>query len=386
MPRVDSSARIRRTSEGEVPPRKASSGMQHMRLAMNVLLPLGGVVVALIIGAVMLVLLKANPLAAYSALIHGAVGTRFGLTQTLVKATPLLTVGLGICIAFRANVINIGGEGQIIAGALMAAWFPLTFAAWPGWLLIPSTMIVGFLGGAVWGFIPGILKARLRVNEILSTIMMNSIALQLMNLLLQGPLMDPAGVAARTFLAQSAQLPQQVWLPRLVPRTLLHAGAIVAVLLAVLVYFFLWRTTIGYDIRAVGLNPDASRYSGINVPTYQALSMTLAGGFAGLAGVMEVIGVQHRLLEGLTSGYGFTGIVAALLGGLHPLGLIPASILFGGLLVGADTMQRAVQVPSSLVTALLGLVVLFVSGSALWSRRWAARQRTTEEKGQEEQG
>ncbi len=223
---------------------------------------------------------------------------------------------------------------------------------------------------------PGILKARLRVNEILSTIMLNAIALQLMNLLLQGPLMDPAGVAARTFLAQSAQLPHQVWLARLVPRTLLHSGAIVAAVMAVVVYLFLWRTTIGFDIRAVGLNPDAARYAGINVPTFQALSLTLAGGFAGLAGVVEVIGVQHRLLDGLTSGYGFTGIVAALLGGLHPLGLVPASILFGGLLVGADTMQRAVQVPSSLVDVILGLVILFVSGAALWSRKWAARRRT----------
>src|SRR5271157_877854 len=353
-------------------------------IAMNVLLPVGAVVIALLIGAIMLVFLKADPIAAYAALIDGAVGSTFGLTQTLVKATPLLLVGLGICIAFRANVINIGGEGQIIAGALASAWFPLTFPSWPGWLLMPSTMIVGFLAGSIWGFVPGILKARLRVNEILSTIMMNSIALQLMNLLLQGPLMDPAGVAARTFLAQSAQIPHQVWLPRLVPRTLLHAGAIVAVVLAVLVYVFLWRTTIGYDIRAVGLNPDAARYSGINVPTFQALSLTLAGGFAGLAGVVEVIGVQHRLLEGLTSGYGFTGIVAALLGSLHPIGLIPASVLFGGLLVGGDTMQRAVQVPSSLVMALLGLVVLFVSGSALWSRRWSARCQIGEQKDREE--
>jgi simple sugar transport system permease protein len=197
-----------------------------------------------------------------------------------------------------------------------------------------------------------------------------------MNMLLQGPLMDPAGVAAQTFLAQSAQLPRQVWLARLVPRTLLHSGAIVAVVLAVIVFVFLWRTTIGFDIRAVGLNPDAARLAGINVPVFQALSLTLAGGCAGLAGVVEVIGVQHRLLAGLTSGYGFTGIVAALLGGLHPLGLIPASLLFGGLLVGADTMQRAVQVPSSLITAILGLIVLFVSGSALWTRRWAARRMT----------
>ena len=195
--------------------------------------------------------------------------------------------------------------------------------------------------------------------------------------------MDPSGVAARTFLAQSAQLPHQVWLPRLVPRTLLHAGAIVALVLAVVVYLFLWRTTIGYDIRAVGLNPDAARYSGITVPTFQALSLTLAGGFAGLAGGVEVIGVQHRLMEGLTSGYGFTGIVAALLGGLHPIGIVPASVLFGGLLVGADTMQRAVQVPSSLIDAILGLIVLFVSGSALWSRRWAARRRLGDQKDQE---
>jgi len=353
------------------------------KVALNVALPVLGVVFALVLGAILLVVLRANPLAAYVALVNGAVGTRFGATQTLVKATPLLLVGLGICIAFRANVINIGGEGQIIIGALAATWFPLAFSTLPGWLLLPSTMIAGFLGGAIWGFIPGILKARLNVNEILSTIMLNAVALQLMNLLLQGPLMDPAGVKARTFLAQSAQLPAQVWLPRLVPRTLLHAGAIVAVVLAILVYVFLWRTTIGYQIRAVGLNPHASRYSGITVPAVQALSLTLAGAFAGLAGTVEVIGVQHRLLEGLTSGYGFTGIVAALLGGLHPIGLIPASILFGGLLVGADTMQRAVQVPSSLVDALLGLVVLFVSGSALWSRRWAARRGIGAQRDQE---
>ena len=344
-------------------------------VVLHLLLPLGGVLAALVIGGIMLAILKVNPISAYSALLDGAVGSVSGVTQSLVKATPLLLVGLGICIAFRASMINIGGEGQIILGAIAATWFPLTFNTWPGWLLIPTSLTFGFLAGALWGFIPGILKARLRVNEILSTIMMNSIALQFMYLLIRGPLMDPAGVAAGTFLAQSARIPQQASLPRLVPQTLLHAGAILAVVLAVLVYFFLWRTTIGYRIRAVGLNPDASRYSGINVPFYQAFSMTLAGGFAGLAGAIEVLGVQHRLLDGITGGYGFTGIVAALLGSLHPLGLIPASILFGGLLVGANQMQRTVQVPSSLITAILGLVVLFVSGSALWSRRWAAHRR-----------
>jgi simple sugar transport system permease protein len=349
-------------------------GLDWGKILLNFLLPLSGVMLALCIGALLLLLLKADPIKAYVAMAQGALGTTFGLTQTLVKATPLLLVGLGICIAFRANVINIGAEGQIIMGALAGAWLPLSFPALPGLVLIPAACLAGFAAGAFWGFIPGILKARLRVNEILSTIMMNAIALQFMNLLLQGPLMDPEGVKRGTFLAQSARLPEQVWLARLVPQTLLHSGAILAVICAILVYIFLWRTTVGYEIRAVGLNPDAARYSGIRVPFNMALSLTLAGGFAGLAGAVEVIGVQHRLMEGLTSGYGFTGIVAALLGGLHPLGLLPASVFFGGLLVGADKMQRAVQVPSSLITAILGLIVLFVSGAAIWARRWSARR------------
>jgi len=374
-----------------MPPNKATEagltrqqrGVDWSKVVLNLALPVAGVLVALLIGGIMLLVLKANPIVAYAAMISGAAGSLSGVTQSLVKATPLLLVGLGICIAFRANVINIGGEGQIILGAIIATWFPLTFSTWPGWLLIPITLTLGFLAGAAWGFVPGILKARLKVNEILSTIMMNAIALQFMYLLIRGPLMDPAGVANGTFLAQSAALPRQAWLPRLIPQTVLHAGAIIAVVLAVAVYFFLWRTTIGYRIRAVGLNPDASRHSGINVAFYQALSLTLAGGFAGLAGAIEIMGVQHRLLDGITGGYGFTGIVAALLGSLHPLGVIPASIIFGGLLVGANEMQRSVQVPSSLINVILGMVVLFVSGSAIWSRHWAARRKLGET--QEEQ-
>jgi len=329
---------------------------------------------ALVIGAVMLLLLGVNPITAYASMITGVFGSKFGLAQSVIKATPLLLVGLGICIAFRASVINIGGEGQIILGALMATWFSLQFRNWPGLLLIPATLVMGFLAGAAWGFVPGILKARMGVNEILSTVMLNAIALQLMNLLLRGPLMDPAGVEAGTFIAQSERLPETVWMPRLT-ETSLHAGALLAILLAFVVYVFLWRTSIGYRIRAVGLNPDASRYAGIPVPFYQALALTLAGGFAGLAGVVEVIGLQHRLLEGITSGYGFTGIVAALFGGLHPLGTIPASWLFGALLVGADKMQRAVQVPSALIDTLLGLVVMFMVGSQMLSRKWARRHQ-----------
>ncbi len=362
-------------------PKKSLSAPSHSRgewfeFGLRTVIPFIGVLAALLISAVILLFLKTNPLTAYSAMFRGAFGSVNGWSQSLVKATPLLLVGLGICIAFRASVINVGGEGQIILGALAGSWFALTFPELPRFVLIPGCMIAGFLAGAFWGLIPGFLKARYKVNEILSTIMLNSIALQFMNFLLQGPMMDEQGVAAGTFLAQSARLPEASWLTRLIPRTMLHTGLFIALAFAIIVYIFLWRTTIGYQIRAVGLNPRASRYSGINVAYNQMLSLTIAGGLAGLGGVIEVMGVHRRLLEGLTGGYGFTGIVAALLGSLHPLGIIPASVLFGGLLVGANTMQRAVQVPAALINAILGLVVLFVSGSALGINQLIKKRKT----------
>jgi ABC-type uncharacterized transport system permease subunit len=338
------------------------------------LLPLLAIPVAFIFGAIMLLALGANPLSAYGALISGAFGDLSGITQTLAKATPLLLVGLGICIAFRGGVLNIGGEGQILVGALATTAVAVGLSDWPGYILMPLCLLAGAVSGAIWGGIPGVLKARLGVNEILSTVMMNAIALQLSNYLLRGPMIDPQEIARGTRIAQSALLPRSVWLPKLVPSTLLHAGAIIALVLAVVVYIFLWRTTIGYRIRAVGLNAAAARYAGIRVPFYQALSLMLGGLFAGLAGSIEVMGIQHRMLEGLSGGYGFTGIVAALFGNLHPLGVIPASILFGGLLVGADEMQRSVQVPSALINTLLGLVVLLVVGSRILSTVRARRR------------
>ena len=338
-------------------------------------IPFVGVFAALLVSAVILLLIKANPLTAYAYLFKGGFGSVNALSQSLVKATPLLLVGLGICIAFRASVINVGGEGQIILGAIAGTWVTLTFPEFPRFALIPMAMAAGLVAGAMWGFIPGFLKARYKVNEILSTIMLNSIALQFMNFLLQGPMMDPKGIEAGTFLAQSARLPENAWLTRLIPRTMLHTGLFVALIFAVLVYIFLWRTTVGYQIRAVGLNPRASRYSGINVPFNQMLALTIAGSLSGLAGIIEIMGVHRRILEGTTGGYGFTGIVAALLGSLHPIALIPASLLFGGLLVGANTMQRGVQIPAALINAILGLVVLFVSGSELWIQRIIKKRR-----------
>lgn len=339
-----------------------------MRLT-GALLPVAAVLGALLVGALLLLMLGVDPFRAYGALVNGALGTTSGLTQTLTKATPLLLVGLGICIAFRGGVINIGGEGQIILGAVSASALAIGLSDWPGWLLLPLSLLVGTAAGLVWGGIPGWLKARMGVNEILSTVMMNQIALQGMNFLLRGPMLDPAQIAAGTNIPQSAALPESVWLLRLVPRTLFHSGAILAIVLAVAVYFLLWRTTIGYRIRAVGLNPHAARYAGIPVSRYVFLSMALSGAFCGLAGAVEVLGVHHRMIEGLSGGYGFSGIVAALFGKLHPLGAIPASALFGSLLVGADKMQRSVQVPSALVIALQGLVVLFVVASDLYVRR-----------------
>ena len=340
-------------------------------------LPIAAVLIAFAIGGVLLWLLGANPLEAYWVLLSGAFGSVNGITATLTKMTPLLLVALGICISFRGGVINIGGEGQIIVGALASTAFALWLRDWPGWLLLPLTLLVGSLGGALWGGIAGVLKARLNVNEILSTVMLNAIALQLMNFLLRGPMLDPEQIAAGTNIAQSEALPRSMWLLRLAPPTLLHAGVILALVLAVIVYILLWRTTIGYRIRTVGLNPSAARYAGMPVPFYVALSLTLAGAFAGLAGAVEVTGVQHRVLEGLSGGYGFSGIVAALFGKLHPLGAIPASFLFGGLLVGANKMQLTVQVPSALITAINGLVVMFVVASEVYVRR--ARRRSGRE-------
>ncbi len=336
---------------------------------LEALLPIAAVLLAFAIGAVLLWALGENPLDAYWTLVSGAFGSVAGLTATLTKMTPLLLVGLGICISFRGGVINIGGEGQLIVGALASTATGLALAAWPGWLLLPISLLAGALAGGAWGGIAGVLKARLNVNEILSTVMLNSIAFQLMNWLLRGPLLDPAQRAAGTHIPQTEALPESIWLTKLVPRAQLHAGIFLALALAVLVYFLLWRTTLGYRIRTVGLNPSAARYAGIRVPTYVALSLILGGAFAGLAGAVEVMGLHHRMLEGLSGGYGFSGIVAALFGKLHPLGTIPASFFFGGLLVGADKMQRAIQVPSALITVVNGLVVMFVVASDLYVRR-----------------
>ena len=348
----------------------------RLNALVDALLPVIATIAALIVGAILLLVLKVNPIVAYRALIEGAFGSPNAFAETLVKATPLLLVGIGICIAYRGNVINIGGEGQMIVGALLSTWVGLTLTDLPGWLVIILAMLAGTFAGGIWGGIPGILKAYFNVNEILSTVMMNAIAVQLMNFFLTGPMMDPSQEELASQIPQTARLNEAFRLPRLVP-TRLHLGAAIAVVLAFLVYIILWRTTLGYRIRAVGHNPHASKYAGIKVKRYIVVAMLLSGAFAGLAGVFQVYGVNYRMItDGSTTGFtgsaGFNGIVAALFGQLHPILTIPASILFGALLVGANTMQRVVQVPSALILALNGLVVVFVVSSEIWRKK---RQR-----------
>ena len=391
---------------------KTKLNRQFLERLFDSLLPFLAVLGAFLIGAVILLLQGVNPLEAYRAMIVGAFGSKNGLADTLVKATPLLLVGLGIAIAFRGGVINIGAEGQLIVGALFTTFIGLQLGDQRnGVVVIIIGLMAGALMGGLWGAIPGYLKAQLGVNEILSTIMMNQIAIQIGFYLLRGPMIDPAEVEAGTNIPHSARLSRAIDMPRFTDMaqsmgftesakdlglggaakelyglfaepTRLHSGLIFAIVMAILVYIFLWRTTIGYRIRAVGLNPHASRYAGINVKSNMILSMTLSGAFAGLAGAVEILGLHHRMFEPLavSAGYGFSGIVAALFGKLHPLGMIPSSILFGGLLVGGDKMQRAMQVPQVLIQAILGLVVLFVVSTDYFVRRRQNRRVSVDDK------
>ncbi|HID33928.1 MAG TPA: ABC transporter permease, partial [Anaerolineae bacterium] len=276
---------------------------------LNYLLPLAAVLAALVVGGLILWLQGVSPLEAYKAMFLGALGSKNGIADTLVKATPLMLVGLGIAIAFRGGVINIGAEGQLIMGALLVTYLGVTFGErLPGGLGILLLLLAGAFMGGAWGAIPGWLKARLDVNEILSTIMMNAIAIQIGYYLLRGPMIDPAELAAGTNIPHSARLPKNLDMARftdvakalgftkrarelglegytaqlygvLAEPTRLHVGLLFAILMAVLVYIFLWRTTIGYKIRAVGLNRHAARYAGIPVERTMVLSMTLSGAY-----------------------------------------------------------------------------------------------------------
>ncbi len=275
----------------------------------------------------------------------------------------------------------------MVMGALASTVTALSLPDLPTPVMLTAVLVMGAAGGAAWGAVPGSLKAYAGVNEILSTIMLNIVAVQAMNYLLRGPLIDPAEIERGTRIPQTERLPESTDLPRLFGDGRLHIGPVVAVLVAVAMWVLLWRTTAGFRLRAVGLSNDAARYAGIPVKRGVVLAMTISGACAGLAGAVLVLGSEsHRFVtDGSTAGFtgsaGFNGIVAALFGGLHPLWTIPASFLFGGLLVGANSLQRAVQVPSALILALNGLVVVFVVATDRWRRglQQEAERATTDE-------
>lgn len=339
-----------------------------------ILAPVLAIALALALGGILLLLLGRDPIEAYRAMWDGAIGNPFenptSIANTFTRSIPLMLVATGICVAFRGGVINIGAEGQLFVGALaVVALSAAVGDSLPPLLYVPLSLIVGFAGGAVWGFIPGFLRARFAVNEILCTIMMNQIAIQLLNIMLSGPLRDPG-----TGVTQSARLPEAVWLGRMLPPTRLHTGIFVALLATVLTWLFLWRTPLGYRIRAVGQNREASRYAGISVPVYIVLALTLSGALAGLGGAVELTGVSRRMVSGFAAGFGFSGIVVAIFGRLHPLGAIPSALLFSAMVTGAERMQRTVQVHYETIIAIQGIVVLFAVCSSMWVQRRAAKR------------
>lgn len=340
----------------------------------------GGVVLlaalaAALTGAVVIKAVGASPLATYATIFTGPLADKFGMTEVLVRAIPLILVGLGIAISFRSGILNIGAEGQILIGILASTATALAFPGSPKIVLLPLMLMAGALGGALWGGIAGFLRARMGVNEILSTVMLNYIAAQFYTFLLRGPMIDPNELETGSGTPQSMRLPKTAWLDRLVPETRLHAGLILAVVLAVGVYILLWRTTWGYRLRAAGAEAKAARYAGVHVERSLVAAMLLAGGFAGLAGAVEVAGVHHRAIEAISSGYGFSGIVVALFGGLHPAGILPAAAFFGLLLVGADMTQRSAGVPANMILVLQGVVILAIVSAKMYLNNAYAQER-----------
>jgi simple sugar transport system permease protein len=327
-------------------------------------------VVALVLAAI-----GASPWATFAVILTGPLQDLFGITEILVRAVPLILVALGVAISFRSGILNIGAEGQIMIGILCASGVALWLPDLPRAALLPLCLAAGAAGGAVWGGIAGVLRARLDVNEILSTVMLNYIAAQVYTFTLRGPMIDPAELMTGSGTPQSMRLTRSAWLDRLIPGTRLHSGLLVALVLTGLVWVLLWRTTLGYRMRAAGAGSKAARYAGIHVERSLVVAMLLGGGFAGLAGAIEVLGVHHRAIESISSGYGFAAIVVALFGGLHPLGIVPSAVFFGLLLVGADMTQRSAGVPANMILVLQGAIILAIVSARMYLNNPYARQR-----------
>ncbi|HEX7555975.1 MAG TPA: ABC transporter permease [Leptolinea sp.] len=331
------------------------------------LVPVLAVITALIIGAIIIWWVGGDPITAYKGLLQGAFGSLRAISETTVWATPYIFAGLAVAVGFKGGLFNIGGEGQLAFGAVAAAWagyaLPnLLHTEIPAIIHIPLAVGCGVLAGGLWGAIPGYLKAKTGAHEVINTIMMNYIALNLTSFLLNGPMKDPSptNVIARTpLIAKSAQI-----MP-IFANYRFHWGFILALVMAFAVWWLLWKTKLGFEIRTTGLNPDAAKYAGINVARTIVITMGLSGALAGLAGAIEVTALNHRHELGFSVGYGFDAIAIALLGKNHPVGVVIASILFAAMRNGATRMQFLTQIPVDIISIIQALILLFVSADAI---------------------
>ncbi|MEW6546149.1 MAG: ABC transporter permease [Bacillota bacterium] len=326
------------------------------------LMPVVSVALALLAGALFLHLTGSDPGEVYGMMLRGAFGSRYGTTETFVKAIPLMLCGLGVGIAFRMLLWNIGAEGQLYMGAFAATWVCLSFPEGPAYLLVPAMMLAGLLAGGVWALLPAIPRAYLKTNEVITTLMLNYVAILWVSYLVHGPWRDPAGLN----FPLTPPFPRSAWLPTF-PGTRVHVGLVIAVVAAALLSVVLWRTRWGYEVRVIGESAQAARYAGMNVERNILLVMFLSGALAGLAGMCEVSGVIHRLQHQVSPGYGYSAIIVAWLARLNPWAILVVSILFGGLLVGGYAVQLA-GIPAAVAYMLQGAILFFVLGGEFLTR------------------
>jgi len=314
------------------------------------------IAIALGIGAIIFAVFGVNPVEAYRLVIKGAVGNIHNFSESMVIVIPLLLTGIGVGFAFKAGIWNIGAEGQLFMGAVGASIASHYFTTLPAPVHLFLITCAAFVFGGGWGAIAGALKAKFGINEILVTIMMNYIGMWILHYLVYGPMR-----ALEEINPQTAFFPETAWLVKLIPGTRLHAGLLIAIAAAVIMYIIFKYTRLGYNIKVVGVNPKAAMYSGINVSRTIILAMFLSGGFAGLAGMGEVCGIHHYLRNGvnpISPGYGYAGIGVALLGGLNAGGTVLAALFFGGLLNGTAYLRTMYGLHAHAVFFLVGLIIL----------------------------
>ncbi|HWQ13043.1 MAG TPA: ABC transporter permease [Roseiflexaceae bacterium] len=339
------------------------------RLLTALLVPLLAIVTALAIGALIILATGASVARAYSGLFAGALGSPQALANTLVEATPYILAGLAVALGFKCGLFNIGAEGQIIMGSLFAAVAGYAITGLPGIVHAPLALLAGILGGALWGAIPGFLRAKAGAHEVITTIMLNYVAIRLVDYLIKGPFRDTTSSAPRTpFIQPSAELPYLFG-----ANYRLHFGFIIALAMAGFIWWLLNKTTIGFEIRTVGANPDAAQYAGMSVTRNIVLTMALSGGLAGLAGASTILGLEHNYKAAFTGGYGFDSIAIALLAGSNPIGIIPAAIFWGALRNGAGLMQLQSGISINLINIVQALVIVFIAAPQIV--RWIYRIR-----------